>query len=288
VVDGVLARRPPPVPAQGHPVLTDPAVVARVEQLSLGEGSTPEVEVVVGDRVVRAKLEQLSPTGSFKDRGAVWVIAAAVEQGAARIVADSSGNAGAAFAAYAARAGLAATVFVPATAPAAKLAAIARYGAEVRLVDGTRADAAAAAAVEVDASGAFHASHVWHPLFAVGTAGLVDELDPVPEVLVLPVGNGTLVLGAALAARGCEIVGVRAEPGTIADGIDIAAPPRWDELVAVVDRWITVSDAEIITAQHELAAQCLAVEPTGAVAAAAVAPVDRDADVVIPLSGAAK
>jgi threonine synthase len=260
-----------------------------VEQLSLGEGGTPEVEVELSGRLVRAKLEHLSPTGSFKDRGAVWLVAGALAEGATRVVADSSGNAGAAVAAYAARGGIAATIYVPASAPPGKRRALDRYGADVRVIDGTRADVAAAAIADVDATGAFYASHVWNPLFLLGTRAIFDELDPVPEFVVLPVGNGTLVLGAALADRGCEIVGVRAQPGSIADGIDVASPPRWAEVDAVVDHWIEVTDGDIVEAQRALAAQGLAVEPTGAVAAAAIEHLDDDdADVVVPLTGALK
>jgi threonine synthase len=86
-----------------------------------------------------------------------------------------------------------------------------------------------------------------------------------------------------------RIVGVRATPGTVAEGIDIAEPPRRTEVAAVVDQWITVTDEEIVAAQTELARQGLFVEPTGAVAAAAVGhlrDVDPAADVVIPLTGA--
>ena len=96
----------------------------------------------------RAKLEFMAPTGSFKDRGAAPVIASLEAQGVAKVVEDSSGNAGAAMAAYAARAGLAADIYVPAAAPAAKLAQIAQYGAVVLPVEGTREDVADAAAAE--------------------------------------------------------------------------------------------------------------------------------------------
>lgn len=264
--------------------------MVRARQLSMGEGGTPVIDIVLGERRLRAKVEYLAPTLSFKDRGAVWLIAAAVELGAGRVVADSSGNAGTAVAAYAARAGLACEVYAPASTAPGKLAQIAAHGADLRAIDGTRADVAAAAIEAVERSGAFYASHVWNPLFFQGTRGIVDELDPVPDVLVLPVGNGTLVLGAALARRdGMRIVGVRATPGTVAEGIDIAEPPRRTEVAAVVDQWITVTDEEILAAQTELARQGLFVEPTGAVAAAAVGhlrDVDPAADVVIPLTGA--
>ena len=76
-----------------------------------------------------AKLEFMNPTGSFKDRGTAVMMSAAVEMGAREVVEDSSGNAGASVAAYAARAGIKAHIFAPASAPAAKLGQIAVYGA---------------------------------------------------------------------------------------------------------------------------------------------------------------
>ena len=91
--------------------------------VSLGEGATPIVPLprwgeAVGAPRASAKLEHLAPTGSFKDRGMTLVVSRARELGARALVEDSSGNAGAAAAAYAARAGIPATVYVPASAPA--------------------------------------------------------------------------------------------------------------------------------------------------------------------------
>ena len=261
--------------------------MARVGALSMGEGRTPVVPVKIDGRTARAKLEFLSPTLSFKDRGAVWLIAAAVELGASRVVADSSGNAGTAIAAYAARAGLPCDVFVPAAASPAKLAQMEAHGAVIHRVEGVREQAAIAAHVAVDDLGAFYASHVWNPLFYEGTKEVVLELDPLPDLLVLPVGNGTLVLGAARARReGMRIIGVRAHAGTVAAGIDIAEPPRWAQVSSAVERFVVVTDDEIVAARRQLAHQGLFVEPTGAVAAAALAHIETDLDIVIPLTGA--
>ena len=267
----------------------DAAISARVAALSMGEGRTPVVPVEIAGRSVRAKLEFLSPTLSFKDRGAVWLIAAAVELGASRVVADSSGNAGTAVAAYAARAGLGCDVFVPASASPAKLIQMEAHSAIIHRVEGARERAADAVHAAIDEQGAFYASHVWNPLFYEGTKQVVLELDPPPDVLVVPVGNGTLVLGAAQARReGMRIIGVRANAGSLAQGIDIAEPPRWPQISAIVERFVSVTDDEIVAAQHELARQGLFVEPTGAVAAAALTQLDLDGDanVVIPLTGA--
>lgn len=294
--------------------------------LSLGEGHTPIVDVELGGRDVVAKVEFASPTLSFKDRGAVMVVGAAVLLGARRVIADSSGNAGSAIAAYAARAALPCEVFVAASTSPAKLASMRAHGADVHLVDGTREQVAAAAIDAVERSGAFYASHVWNPWFFEGTKGYVLELHEqlggrLPDVLVLPAGNGTLVLGARRALRELlaagriealpKIVAVQAAAcapiaaacatgalsvaavtngGTVADGIAIAAPPRGGEVLEAM-RWtggaaVTVTDDEVLAAQNALARQGLFVELTAAAPAAAVAKVDAGASVAIPLCGA--
>jgi threonine synthase len=287
---------------------------AAFERVSMGEGDTPLAGVRLGGREVTAKLEFESPTGSFKDRGAAVLISAALDAGATRLVADSSGNAGIAIAAYATRAGLPCEVFVSDALPAKKLA---RIDAQVRMVKGSREDVAAAAVARVEETGAFYASHVWNPWFFEGTKRfvyeLVDQLDGrLPAALVLPAGNGTLVLGAWRAMQELGVVtpmiAVQAEKcspiarafdagrtqveaveneGTIAAGIAIAAPVRGAEILAVVrasgGSVVTVADEAILAAADELAMQGFLVEPTAAAPAAAFVQLDID-DVVIPLA----
>ena len=123
--------------------------------VTLGEGDTPLVSLPRwgerhGLRRVYAKLEYVSPTGSFKDRGAAVVVAKAAQWGIGRMVEDSSGNAGASIAAYSARAGIACDIFVPSAAPTAKVRPIERSGANVRRIEGTRADVTTAALDAVD------------------------------------------------------------------------------------------------------------------------------------------
>ena len=287
-----------------------------LERLSLGEGNTPLATVEHGGRVVTVKLEFESPTASFKDRGAVMLIAAAVDLGATRVVADSSGNAAVAIATYAAHAGLACEVFVPSTTAVAKVGRISETGAVVHAVKGSREDVAAAAVAAVESSGAFYASHVWNPWFVEGTKRYVYELAEllggVPETLVLPAGNGTLVLGAARAlrelhqtarivavqaakcapvaaafARGSTHVDAVVDEGTIAAGIAIGAPVRGDEILEVVRASggdvVTVTDDELLAARDELAVLGFEVEPTAAAPAAALAQLDLE-NAVIPIA----
>ncbi|MEV0581396.1 pyridoxal-phosphate dependent enzyme [Nonomuraea sp. NPDC050310] len=276
--------------------------------LSLGEGRTPLVEERPG---LFLKLEYVAPTGSFKDRGAVVLVALARLAGADRLVADSSGNAGTAVAAYAARAGIEAEIFVPAGTSEKKLTQVRGHGAQVTVVPGTREDTAAAAIERVEEGGAFYASHVYNPFFHEGTKTyayeLVEQLGRAPGTVVLPAGNGTLVLGAhrgfaELRAAGVidrmpRVVAVQAERcaplagrtgflPTVAEGIAIADPARREGILRAVDEVVTVTEAEIGAARAELARRGLWVEPTGAVAYAAAARARHyEGPVAAPLCG---
>jgi threonine synthase len=277
--------------------------------LSMGEGMTPLVPVP-GRPELALKVDYLMPTGSFKDRGAVLLAALASHLGANAFVADSSGNAGTAIAAYAARLGIACEVYVPAATSAGKLAQLYAYGASVHRVEGSREDTAAAAARAADRPGIFYASHVYNPVFLHGTKTYVFELweqlgGRLPGTLVLPVGNGTLVLGCHLGslellAQGLidrlpTIIAVQAEvcaplasamsegqaqPAeistgpTIAEGIAIARPARGAQILAAVAETggaiVTVTDDQVRAARADLAGSGLYVEPTSAVCWAAV------------------
>jgi len=175
--------------------------------VTLGEGSTPVIRLdrwaaTHGLGEVFAKLEHLQPTGSFKDRGSAMLVARARALGARRLVEDSSGNAGASMAAYAARAGLACTVYAPASAPLAKLRQVLACGADLRRVEGSREDVAAAAMNDHEGR-SYYAGHNTNPYFLYGMRSFAEEVinwfaaDP-PEHLIMPVGGGSLYAGAWL------------------------------------------------------------------------------------------
>jgi threonine synthase len=277
--------------------------------ITMGEGMTPLLSIP-GHPSIALKADYLMPTGSFKDRGAALLVALARELNVTRMVADSSGNSGAAIAAYAARAGIACDVYVPAATSAGKLGQLLAYGAIVHRIEGSREDTAAAAAAAADEPGIFYASHVYHPFFPHGTKTYVFELweqlgGQMPGTLVLPAGNGTLVLGAYLGCRELleqqlidrlpVIVAVQAAAcaplarafidgltvpasvtagATIAEGIAIAAPARGHQVLAAVrgtaGRIVTVTDDQIRAAHKALARAGLYVEPTAAASWAAV------------------
>ncbi|WP_228990454.1 threonine synthase [Streptomyces sp. DH8] len=195
--------------------------------ISLGEGRTPLVPLT---DAVSAKLDFLMPTLSFKDRGAVVLVELARRLAPDRVVADSSGNAGASVAAYCARAGLPCTVYVPEGTPAGKTERIRAHGARLVAVPGGREATASAARAAADGPGVFYASHVFNPYFLHGTKTYVYELweelgGRLPDTLVVPVGNGTLLLGAALAVAELRALGlITARPRLVAVQAEAVSP----------------------------------------------------------------
>jgi threonine synthase len=168
-------------------------------ELSLGAGWTPLLPATVDGHSVLLKAEYLNPTGSFKDRGVEVMINALNRIGARQVVEDSSGNAGASLAAYAARAGMHAEVYAPETASPTKLAQIEMYGAGVKRIPGARENASRAVNEAVKA-GAVYASHAYHPAYLLGQQTAAWEVweqlgYKAPDFWVTPVGQGGHLLG---------------------------------------------------------------------------------------------
>lgn len=172
--------------------------VKKTNRMTLGEGWTPLVRF---DSNVFFKLESLNPTGSFKDRGSTVLISAlyaSIKKERGYISEDSSGNAGASIAAYAARAGLKTKVYVPNTVSGPKLNQIQSYGAEIVKVSGSRS--AVAKEAQKQEKGRFYVGHILHPLFRDGIRTLAYEIAEqlnwqTPRSVYLPVSAGTLLLG---------------------------------------------------------------------------------------------
>ena len=279
------------------------------EPLSLGEPTTPLAALDWGDLDVVVKLEGALPTGSFKDRGAAVMVAGLREHGSTGGVVDSSGNAGAAIAAYCARAGLTCEVMAPAHASPGKLTQIAAYGARLVAVDGPRS-ASTDAALARSAEGLSYMSHMWHPLFLAGTETFAFELAEqlagrMPDWVVIPSAAGTLLLGAQrgflrLAAAGRidrvpRLLAVQSEAATPvatawaagadepavvetrqgpAEGLLTARPPRGRQVLAALRATggaaIAVPDDELWAAHRRAARQGVYCEPTSAVALGAL------------------
>jgi threonine synthase len=276
-------------------------------RISLGEGCTPLIPVDWDGHRLRFKLEWFNPSGSFKDRGASVMLSHLASQGATRVLEDSSGNGGAAVAAYAAAAGIAAKIIVPEATSAAKILQSRAYGAEIELVGGTR-DQVAGEAIRQSADIPY-ASHNWHPMFLQGIKTVAYELweglgFEAPDNVVLVAGAGSLVLGCDIAFQELLVAGQierlprllvgqpeqwatiagtfngeTVEDGkerlpTIAEGASIARPVRLPEAVDAIRRSngaaVGVSDDEIRVATRKLASRGLYAEPTSSVAAAAL------------------
>ena len=266
------------------------------EAVTLGEGNTPIVEMASAARAAGAerlygKLEFASPTGSFKDRGAAMMMSAAAEHGVTEVVEDSSGNAGAAVSAYAAHAGISVHIFAPASAPKAKLRQISVYGATLHTIKGPREATTAEAVHFAEDHGIVYASHALSPFFMEGMKGFAYEVaeqypNGIPDHVVFPVGNGSLLIGAymgfvELAARGSlsripALHAVQAEAvspvvaafhgrpwskaegaQTVAGGISVAEPPQLRRMIetlrATGGSAVAVRDDEILRWQQLLA-----------------------------------
>ena len=282
--------------------------------ISMGEGDTPTVamrniEERLGAERLYAKLEMMNPTGSFKDRGTAILMSIAAESGVAEVAEDSSGNAGASVAAYAARAGIRAHIFAPASAPAAKLDQISVYGATTHLIEGNRQDVTDAAVEFAERNSMVYASHNLSPYFTEGTKSfayeIADQFDAeLPRHIVIPVGNGSLLIGAHIGFRELQRAGHiatiprlhaiqaravmplaaafdddgRPAPparSTIAGGIAVVNPPRLRQCLYVLrdtgGSALAVEDSDIIRWQRMLAREeGIFVEPTSAAAFAGV------------------
>jgi threonine synthase len=276
--------------------------------VSLGEGFTPIVELAISGENVLFKQEHLFPTGSFKDRGASVLLSKVKELGIDSVVEDSSGNAGAAVAAYAASAGVQCEIFVPKNTIEAKITQIELYGANLRIVPGSR-ERTAAEALKA-AEGCYYASHSWNPFFSHGTKTMAFELSEqlgwaVPDVVILPVGNGTLLLGACIGfselkrfgitkrmprfigvqvescaplhkayIEGTDEIGLNDTGNTIAEGVAVAKPVRGKQILRAVRStggyFITVNERELIDSLKMMLSKGFLIEPTSAVPVAGV------------------
>ena len=316
-----FARRKPTMwrYREALPIEDDNAIV------SFDEGMTPMLFVDLGSGGLHLKLEQLFTTGSYKDRGAAVLVSKVKELGIDRVVEDSSGNAGCAIAAYAARAGIRCGILVPESTSPGKLAQILLYGAALERIPGSREDTAQAALAAAETT--YYASHSWNPFFFHGTKTFAYEVWEqmgfrAPEAVLLPAGNGTLLIGSfigfrelqeagridriprhiAVQAAGCAPLlrmfreGLDTVPPvesreTIAEGVAIAAPVRGKEIVDIVRRTggqvVAVDDAEVEDALRLLGRRGLYVEPTSALPVAAYLkyPAVRGGVVVAPLTG---
>ena len=177
----------------------------------MNEGFTPLEEIAFDGNRTLMKIDYLFPTGSYKDRGATVLMSKMKEWGVQKVVEDSSGNAGSAIAAYCAKAGIECEIYVPQYTSSEKTVQIQAYGATLRKVQGSR-ERTAEVAMEA-ASKIPYASHCWNPFFLHGTKTFAfevwEQMDwKAPDVLVLPIGHGTLFLGAYIGFKELKEAGM--------------------------------------------------------------------------------
>jgi threonine synthase len=276
--------------------------------VTLGEGNTDLVILNEQFPGVYAKLEYQNPTASYKDRGTAVLASFLYSRQVEYAVEDSSGNAGASFAAYAARAGLRARVYVPEAASGPKRSQIEAYGAELVAVAGARSNAAEAVQKEAY-RGAAYASHAFMPFGLTGIATIayeiVDQLGEAPGTVISPVGHGGLLYGMMRGFQSMSAAGIimkepyylgvqsgacnpvvrayrahfgeiQEEPSgeTVAEGVKVSNPARGRAILSHIQstggKIMDIEDKRLLQAYHDLARMGFYCEPTSALTYAAL------------------
>ncbi len=296
------------------------------KKITMGEGGTPLLENKRLGKSGRLliKYEAANPTGSFKDRGSSLEITKALEFRKRKVALASTGNMGASMAAYAAFAGLECTVFIPDMVGREKITQIKAYGAETIPVEGDYS----VAMKRVEEYVLSHSDSFLtgdYPWRSEGTKTVGFEIADqlywhVPEYVVVPIGNGTLIWSMYEAFRELALVGITDKipkmigvqvencapvvhawenelseiipvrnPDTIATAIACGDPmDGLAALRAIRDSGgfaVKVSDSEALSARDRLAKNGIFVEPSGAVAYAGVMKKELSGTVVCIATG---
>jgi threonine synthase len=273
------------------------------DPVSLGEGNTPLIWAEVASRKVGFKCEYQNPTGSFKDRGSSVLTTWLKSRRVGEAIEDSSGNAGSSFAAYAARSGIKAKIFVPDSASAPKQKQIKAYGATIVTISGSRSDVTEAVHKEAN-QGIPYASHACLPFNLPGYATVAyeiyEQLGDFPGTVIVPAGQGGLLLGIARGFQSLgnaysknnspKLIGVQAkvcspllemfmhfgkeqefnsEVHTLAEGVKVCFPVRGKQVVETVKASngmiFGTEEDEILPGRYALSRLGFYVEPTSAI-----------------------
>ncbi len=239
------------------------------------------------------KDDGVNPTGSLKDRASVVGVAKALEVGASAITCASAGNAASSLAGAAASVGLAAHLFVPEPTPETKIAPLLILGAHVHVVEGTAEQAFDLSMACADQLGWYNRNAAINPYLVEGKKTVGIEIaeqclwEP-PDWVFAAVGEGCSLFGLwkglheaealGLTNRVPRLAGVQATgaapiveaartghdlvpcvPETLADSIAVGAPRNWRKALRAVTesdgQWLTVTDAEILSAMRDLGAK---------------------------------
>jgi threonine synthase len=197
---------------------------------TLGEGATPLIPTPALGENSWIKDESQNPTGSFKARGMAVAMARAVELGLKRFALPSNGNAGVAAAAYGALHGVDVDIYMPLATPGALIAEPLAYGARVKLVDGTIADAGAEVAALCASGEVFNLATLKEPFRIEGKKmmgfELFWDLGGLPDVVIYPTGGGTGLIGMVKAFDEVEALGwiESTRPRMVSVQVDSCAP----------------------------------------------------------------
>jgi len=271
----------------------------------LGEGATPLVPVNIKGKPFWCKMENLNPSGSFKDRATAVLTSALRGRGIDKVVEDSSGNAGGSLALYSSAFGIDCRVYIPSDTSGPKRQQIETCGAEVIQVDGPRKNAHQAVLEAVRTEGLPYASHAALPFGLAGIATIafeiLEDLGEMPGTVFCPVGHGSLFAGiimgfdalvrAGVAANRPRMIGVQPEAcapvaatwkglpfsgsqgRSLAEGTMVEKPARMADIMRnldkSVDQIVTVDESEISEAHLSLIRAGMYVEPTSAMVLAA-------------------
>ena len=286
-----------------------------IPRLRVGWTPLYEREGLLGLSSVFIKDDSANPTASLKDRASSVGVARARAEGASAVAAASTGNAGSSLAGLAASEGLPCYIFVPADAPAPKVAQLLVYGATVFAVDGSYDDAFELAARAIDRYGWYNRSCAVNPYLVEGKKTVAFEICEqlgfrVPDRVFIPVGDGCITSGGykgfyefaklGLIDHVPELVGVQAEgcspvkkafdgdcelepcvACTIADSIAAGHPRNWRKATRGIrssgGSMITVTDEEILSAIADLGRETgVFAEPAGATAFAGLKKMVRE------------
>src|SRR5436309_2288393 len=186
-------------------------VLPQAEPVSLGEGFTPMLPSREFAKVF-VKDEGLNPTGSFKARGLSAAVTMAKQYGLRKLAIPSAGNAASALAAYAARAGIEAYIFMPKDVPRANLIECQEYGAHITLVDGLISDCARMIGERKEKEGWFEISTLKEPFRVEGKKTMGYEVAEqmgwtLPDAIIYPTGGGVGLIGMWKAFEELEELG---------------------------------------------------------------------------------
>ena len=268
--------------------------------VTMGEGMTP---IVSFDEDLMLKMDYFMPTLSFKDRGAAVLVSHCKSIGVTDVVQDSSGNAGNSVAAYSGRVGIRCEIFVPEGTSPKKIDMIKAHGAKANVVPGSRDHCADVCRAKVRDEGKYYANHVYNPFFYEGTKTYIyeiyEQLHRIPQNIFIPLGNGTLFLGALFGLehllesgvidRMPNVIAIQSEhcapfaeakrqglkvpaavtpQPTLAEGIAIGQPMRGTEILDKIYKYdieiVEIPEEDILPARAALAAKGIYCEHTTA------------------------